>query len=73
MPWNDLTDEERAAILRLVREEVTTSRWPLSPTTRLLRGALDKLDPPPPKPAPLPPLKPAGQPSTVLSKGRRRR
>jgi hypothetical protein len=46
----------------------------LSPSrVRRWKAILDKLEPPPPKREPLPPLKPPGEPSMVLAKKRGRR
>jgi hypothetical protein len=40
----------------------------MSPRIKRMRAILYKLDPPAPKPAPFPPLKPPGQPSAFLAK-----
>jgi hypothetical protein len=70
-----LTDAERAAVIALLKRAIAESRYPLSPEIRMLRRALDKLEPPPARPQPHPAPKPAGTPSLLLSrtKGRRRR
>jgi hypothetical protein len=41
----DLTDEEHAALLRLVRKALDTDRYPLSPRLYPLRSILEKLEP----------------------------
>jgi hypothetical protein len=48
MPSLDLTDEDKAAMIELLRETVERSRRLLSPRVRRLRAILDKLDPPAP-------------------------
>ena len=73
MPWNDLTAEEREAVLRELRQVIEYDRYPLSPRVQALKRALDKLDPPPPRPEPLPPLKPPGEPSWAQQRRKRRR
>jgi hypothetical protein len=40
----DLTDEERADLLRELRDIVANDRFPLSPRTRRLKRILDKLE-----------------------------
>jgi hypothetical protein len=55
MPNLELTDEERAALLRLIKKALDTDRYPLSPRVYPLRSILDKLEPQPvrePRPAP---------------------
>jgi hypothetical protein len=56
MPNLELTDEERAALLRLVKKALDTDRYPLSPRLYPLRSIMEKLEPhpvrgqrPPPK------------------------
>ena len=41
----DLTYEEHAALLRLVRKALDTDRYPLSPRLYPLRSILEKLEP----------------------------
>jgi hypothetical protein len=43
-----------------------------SPHVKRLKVILDKLDPPAPKPEPVPPMKSPGQPSIAMAKKRRR-
>jgi hypothetical protein len=64
-----LTEEEKLALVALVRRAIDADRYPLSPRIRELRGILAKLEGPRPAPAPLPPLKRYEPPS----RGRYRR
>jgi hypothetical protein len=68
----DLTDDDKAALVELLREMVAADRFPMSPRIRSLKRILDQLDPPAPRPEPLPPPKPPGERSIVLEKTRRR-
>ena len=65
----DLTDDEAAALTKELHKIVENDRYPFSPRIRTLGGILPKLDPPAPRPEPLPPLKPGME----RSAGRRRR
>lgn len=73
MGWDDLTADERAAVLRELRAIVNNDPFPLSPRIQILKAALDKLDPPAPRPDPLPPLEPPRERSMALRRNRRRR
>jgi hypothetical protein len=76
MPLPDLSPEEYAEIVRLVRSAMDGDRYPLSSRVRRLRAILDKLEPPAVNPEPWPAPKPVGQPSLVYAKlrgGRRNR
>jgi hypothetical protein len=54
---NDLSLEEWKAVVALIRDTVTTDKFPYSDRSRMLRAALAKLDPKPAKPRQeLPPL-----------------
>jgi hypothetical protein len=64
----DLTDADKATIAALLRATIAADRFPLSPRVRRWKAILDKLEPPPPKREPLPPLKPAGEPSMVVAR-----
>jgi hypothetical protein len=66
----DLTDEEAAALTKHLREAIEYARYPLAPRLDPLKSILAKLDPPDPRPEPLPPLKPGMGPS--VGRGRRR-
>jgi hypothetical protein len=50
----DLTDDETAALTRLLTNTIDADRYPLSPRIRALKGILDKIEPPPVR-EPLPP------------------
>lgn len=54
----DLTDEEHAALVRVLQRLIDEDRFPLAPRWAPIKAILAKLDPPAPQPAPLPPLKP---------------
>jgi hypothetical protein len=76
MPPPDLTPEEYAEIVRLVRAAIDGDRYPLSVRARRLKSILAKLDPAPsatvtPYPAP----RPSAEPSFLYAKlrGVRRR
>ena len=43
MPVFDLTDDERAALIALLKGTIDRDRFPLSPRIRLLRSILEKL------------------------------
>jgi hypothetical protein len=66
----DLTDEEQAALIELLRRAIDEARYPLSPRLDPLKAILAKLEPPAPQPPPLPPLKPGMGPTH--GQGRRR-
>ena len=52
----NLTDDERAALTKLVRDSIAADNYPLSPRIRRLKALLAKLDPAPVATAePLPP------------------
>jgi hypothetical protein len=55
MPNLDLTDEEHAALLRLVKRTLDSDRFPLSPRLYPLRAILAKLAPEPVRHVPPPP------------------
>jgi hypothetical protein len=69
----DLDDGEKAALVALLTAEIENTRYPLSPRIRQLRAILDKLEPAKPRPEPYPAPKPAGVPSMVLAKKKKRR
>ena len=64
----DLSPEDYAAIAALLRDTIAADRFPMSPRIKRWRAILNKLDPPVPKPAPFPPLKPPGAPSMLMAK-----
>jgi hypothetical protein len=53
----DLTDEEKLALIRLLRRTIDDERYPLSPRLAPLKAILAKLDPEKPRPELPPPLK----------------
>lgn len=67
----DLSDDEQAALARLLRSTIENDRYPMAPRLRPLKAILARLDPQP-EPEPLPPPRPAGKPSTILSRAKRR-
>ena len=54
----DLTDEEAAALLRLLNRVIADDRYPLSPRIRLLRAIRAKFPGAPPEPPPARPPTP---------------
>jgi hypothetical protein len=52
----DLSDDQAAALTRLLRKAIDEDRYPLSPRVRQLQAILDKIEPPPVRETP-PPLK----------------
>jgi len=52
-----LTDDEKTALVALLKHTIDADRYPLSPRIGQLRSILAKLQPPKPKSAPLPPLR----------------
>ena len=49
-----LTEDEKTALLALLKRTINDDRYPLSPRIGQLRGILAKLQPPQPAPAPRP-------------------
>lgn len=66
----ELSEEETAALMRLLTTTIDDDRYPLSPRIRTLKAILGKIRPEPERP-PLPPLKQYEPPRFV--RGRRRR
>jgi hypothetical protein len=66
----DLTDDEHRALVELLRRAIDEEHYFLSPRLDPLKAILAKLEPPAPKPEPLPPLPPGMGPSH--GQGRRR-
>jgi hypothetical protein len=66
-----LTADERAALIGLLRRAIDEARYPFSRRYDPLKAILAKLDPPEPKPEPLPLLRPGMGPTH--GQGRRRR
>jgi hypothetical protein len=67
----DLTDEEKRALIALLKRTLDYTRYPRAPRLDPLKAILAKLEPPAPRPEPLPPL-PAGAVPRVR-RGRQRR
>jgi hypothetical protein len=68
----DLSDDETAALARLLRKAIDDDRFPLSPRIRLLQGVLDKIDPRPVHEPP-PPLRVYAPPRAKPGQRRGRR
>ena len=66
------TQDEKLALVALLKRAIDADRYPLSPRISTLRDILAKLQPPEPAPAPLPPLK-AYAPPRGSAKQRRAR
>jgi hypothetical protein len=77
MAREDLDEEERQEMARLLRQAIDGDRYPLSPRVRRWKAMLSKLDPPATsRPVPYPAPKPSGEPSLLYRKlrgGSRRR
>ena len=68
----DLTDDEKLALVALLRRTIEGDPYPLSPRVRTLRAILAKLEPGArTKPYPAPKL--TGEPSMALARRRQRR
>jgi hypothetical protein len=68
-----LTDDEKVALVALLKRTIDEDRYPLSPRICTLRGILAKLQPPKPAPLPLPPLKAYAPPRGTAKQRRARR
>jgi hypothetical protein len=55
-PPDDLTDEERVAVVTALREKIDGDRFPYSPRSKPFKSAPRKLVTPPAKTAPKPPI-----------------
>ena len=66
----DLTDDETAALARLLTNTIDADRYPLSPRVQTLKGILAKIRPEPVR-EPLPPPKVYAPPRAVLTRKRR--
>jgi hypothetical protein len=67
----DLTDEETAALTRLLTNTIDADRYPLSPRIQTLKAVLDKIETPPVR-EPLPPPKVYAPPRATTARRRRR-
>ena len=76
MAVENLTEDERAAIIKLLRETIAVDPYPLSARIRRLKSVLVKLDPasaPPPKAAdPVPAPRPIYKPSLLAQRKKKR-
>jgi hypothetical protein len=68
----DLTEEERAELVRALLAVIAGDRFPLSPRIRRLRQILEKLDPPTDRSGPLPPPRAPSDHSLAPRRKRRR-
>jgi hypothetical protein len=66
----DLTDEETAALTRLLTNTIDADRYPLSPRIQTLKAVLDKIETPPVR-EPLPPPKVYAPPRATTARRRR--
>jgi hypothetical protein len=66
----DLTDEETAALVRLLSDTINNDRYPLSPRIQTLKAILAKLRPEPAR-EPLPPPKVYAPPRATAARRRR--
>jgi hypothetical protein len=67
----DLTEDEERALIAVLRRTLDEARFPHSPRLHPLKAILTKLDPPTPRPEPLPPLRPGMGPTHGQRRGRR--
>jgi hypothetical protein len=67
----DLTDAEKFALIDLLKHEIDSARYPLSPRVQTLPGILEKLEPQPGR-APLPLPKVYAPPRAAVARRRRR-
>jgi hypothetical protein len=71
MPF-DLEDDEKAALIELLRGTIDQDRFPLSPRIKLLRSILEKLGIRSTLAVPRPPTNPRSRLGAALAKRRRR-
>ena len=67
-----LTDDEKTALVALLKRSIDADRYPLSPRIGQLRGILVKLQGPKPAPAPMPPLRRYAPPRHTAAQRRAR-
>jgi hypothetical protein len=76
MAWDELTEEERQEVARLLRQAIDGDRYPLSPRVRRWKAMLATIEPPVARPIPFPAPRPSAEPSFLYRKmkggGRRR-
>lgn len=75
MAWDDLDEEERQELARLLRQAIDGEPRPVSPQKKRWKAMLAKIDPPAARPTPFPAPKPSAEPSLLYRKmtGPRRR
>jgi hypothetical protein len=68
---DDFAEEERTAVIRLLRNAIDADRYFLSARVKLWKAALAKLDPSSvrPTPEPKPPLSPSRDPTVATGEG----
>ena len=66
----DLTDEETAALTRLLSGTIDSDRFPFSPRIQMLKGILGKIRPEPVR-EPVPPLRRYEPPRATAARRRR--
>jgi hypothetical protein len=67
----DLTDDEKLALVAHLRHALEYDPFPFAPRLDPLKAILEKLEPPAPKPDPLPPLRPGLVPTRGRGRWRR--
>ena len=67
----DLTDDEAAALAKHLRQAIDDARYPLAPRLDPLKAILAKVEPPAPKPEPLPPIRSGMTPTPRRGRWRR--
>ena len=67
-----LTDDEKRALVALLKRTIERDRFLLSPRIGQLRGILAKLEWPKPEPAPMPPLRRYAPPRHTAAQRRAR-
>jgi hypothetical protein len=68
-----LTQDEKPALVALLKRTIDGDRYPLSPRIGVLRGILAKLENPKPTPAPLPPQRHYAPPRHTAERRRAQR
>ena len=67
-----LTDDEKTALLALLKRTINDDRYPVTPRIGQLRGILAKLESPKPAPAPISPLRRYAPPRATAKQRRAR-
>jgi hypothetical protein len=67
----DLTEDEARALAKHLRQALDNRRYPYAPRLDPLKAILAKLEPPGPRPEPLPPLRPGMAPTRRQRRQRR--